>query len=284
MTDDALHPDDELASAYLDDELDAAARAQVEASPQLMAGVEQLRQVRTAVADVPPPGAGERDVALAAALSIFDDLAAEPADTAAAVAAPAVVAPNVVPFRRRRTYTILSAAAAILLVGVVGVSVVGRGSDDDSSSGAADPPSEMVAADAATQTAGSDIAPDQDASTAGGAAPSTIAGISGPASAAPQVDDTEELLDIADELAPMSATADTAAPAETTAEKASTTAAPSPGARNSDAAFGCPLGPDQVFVTTVIWVDTTAAVLRNTVTGEVTAIDQQCNVLASVTP
>jgi hypothetical protein len=277
MTDDTLHPDDELASAYLDDELDAVSRAQVDGSPELLRRVEILRQVRAAIVDTPAPPPAERDVALAAALSVFDGLATESEpDTAS----PAVVAPNVVPLRRRRTTTILSAAAALLLVGVVGVAAFGGGSDDDDSTGVAqDAPTELVAADAATAAASSPSDGYEDA--AGGATVSTIAGISGPAEAAPQVDDTEELLDIADELAPMSVTADSEAPAETAAKS---TQAPQPGARNSDVAFGCPLGPDQVYVTTVIWVDTTAAVLRDVVTGEVTAIDQQCNVLASVTP
>ena len=46
MTDDAPLPDDELASAYLDDAVDDDERARVESSPDLLARVDQLASVR----------------------------------------------------------------------------------------------------------------------------------------------------------------------------------------------------------------------------------------------
>src|SRR4051794_30292694 len=71
-----LHDDPErdavLASAYVDDDVDATQRALVESDPQLQLLVDQLREVRMALAaplDVP---SSARSAAIAAALSALD--------------------------------------------------------------------------------------------------------------------------------------------------------------------------------------------------------------------
>jgi hypothetical protein len=46
----------------------------------------------------------------------------------------------------------------------------------------------------------------------------------------------------------------------------------------------CPLGTHQVFVAEIVWKTTPAVVVRDTVTGVIQAIDDQCTVLAEATP
>ncbi|MCH7787881.1 MAG: hypothetical protein IH940_00390 [Acidobacteria bacterium] len=110
---------DELASAYLDDELDPAGRAIVDADPELRATVAAFQAVRTRIVARTEPPAGSFDAALDAAI---DEIA------------PVVTAPshdNVVPFKRRRFGALaglgVAAAAVIGLVMVAGP----LGGDDD---------------------------------------------------------------------------------------------------------------------------------------------------------
>jgi hypothetical protein len=92
------HEHDELASAYLDNEVTTEERARVEADPALVARVEELRSVHDALSDpVVPPTTTERDAAVTAALG-----AANVIDISAA--------------RGRRRLRIASIAAAVLLV------------------------------------------------------------------------------------------------------------------------------------------------------------------------
>ena len=102
---------DELASAYLDDDVTIEERAVVESDPGLLARVEQLRSVRAALAEpVVPPTAAQRDAAIAAALG-----ASNVVDLNAA--------------RGQRRLRIASIAAAVVLVlGAAGFFI--RAADD----------------------------------------------------------------------------------------------------------------------------------------------------------
>jgi hypothetical protein len=117
MTDDAPLPDDELASAYIDDAVDAAGRARVESSPDLLARAEQLAGARRAVAAAPIPDAAQREVHIAHALAALD--AAVPISLA-----------DRRDRRLRRRLTVLSAAAAIVVVAGVLAVTADRGHDD----------------------------------------------------------------------------------------------------------------------------------------------------------
>jgi len=163
------HPDDrdELASAYVDGQLDDADQARVEGDAYAMELVERLRTLRRALATVEPPDPAQRDRAIAAAL-------------AAVVGAPPAPPARRAQFRRHRRIapTVMAAAAAVVLVGVAGVFVLGRGSSDDDSAGpAADSALTASAADAGAERSAADG--DEELATAdtaaGGAATSAAA-------------------------------------------------------------------------------------------------------------
>lgn len=275
MTDDPRLPDDELASAYLDGDVDETQRAQVQGSAELTALVSSFAGVRAALSDVPAPAADVRDTALAAALAEFDAL--RTASTApASASAPAVPRVPVLPlFRRRWTKPLLAAAAAVLVGGVITVGVLQQHGSGDKSADVSRA-TELARGGADTQVA------------TAGAPTSTIGSIGGPAVAPVQVRDEQQLLALAEQLVPLprdsagGSTSDTyAATSETTAPPAAATPTASTGRRT---AFSCPLGEHQEIVADIIWIDTPAVAVRDTVTGEVQAIDAQCTVLASVTP
>jgi hypothetical protein len=121
----------ELASAYLDGEATAAERALVESDAALMALVERLRQVRYAVADVPPAPPSVRDAAIAAALAAFDELPVGAAPPEQPVAPPKVA--SLERRRQMRQMQILTAAAAAAVLVIGGFVVANRGGDDDAS-------------------------------------------------------------------------------------------------------------------------------------------------------
>jgi hypothetical protein len=114
----------ELASAYLDGEATADERARVEGDPALLAEVDRLRRVHDAVAVVSPASPAQRDAAIAAALSAFDELRVD-----------APSPPNVVSIagrRRARLMQVLTAAAAAAVLVLGGFIIANRGGDDDS--------------------------------------------------------------------------------------------------------------------------------------------------------
>jgi hypothetical protein len=113
-----------LASAYLDGALTDEERARAEADPDVMAAVEQLRELRRALAVVDPPNPARRDAAINAALDAFD-----------AEHAPAAP-PSVSPLRRRRMNTWLIGAAAAALVAVVAGGILATRGDDGGGDGA----------------------------------------------------------------------------------------------------------------------------------------------------
>jgi hypothetical protein len=281
MSDETLSPDPEhdgaqLAAAYLDGHATPEERARVEASPQLMAIVASFARVRDSLADVPSAPVGPRERGIAAALAEFDRLQAAPAAAAAPVA-PA--APNVVPMRSRRWGKVLTVAAGLALVGVVGVAALGSmgGSDQDSSSVAVEGADARTAVDAAgdapapppeTQKALIGVTGGGTVGGSEGGSESTVAGqsdtttvatigsIDGPGSAVPQLEQTSDLR---------------------TLPEPKTAVAPS-------FSFECPLADTEVILAEVTYRGTPAVVVRDTVTGVISALDSQCTVLASLQP
>jgi hypothetical protein len=121
----------EVASAYLDGQATADERARVENDAALMAQVERLRQIRRTVGAVPPAPGDVREAAIAAALSVFDELPVGLGRAGQEAIAPS----SVVPLGPRRQVRIMqavtaTAAAAVLVIGAF--VIANRGTDEDS--------------------------------------------------------------------------------------------------------------------------------------------------------
>ncbi len=263
---DAALQDHELASAYLDGEATAHERAMVEASPELLALVASFRQVRDTLGQVPAAPVAQRDTAIAAALAEFDRPATVPA-------APS----NVVPFARRQRWSkVIGVAAAVMLMGVVGVAAVNsfKGSDDSQSSSTAGDDQFTVAAGDAQKTASQDSS---------GRPVVTIGAINAPAVAVPQFTDPSQLRAMPTPEALPAGTVAASAPDSIASDggvAADTTAA----AATPMFSLECPLTEHQVVLGEIVWMDTPAVAVRDTVTGVTQALDHQCNVLISVEP
>lgn len=268
MSDETLHPDPDvadetLASQYVDDQLSAAERAQVEASPQVMALVQRFDTQRSLLADVPPPAATARDAAVAAALAQFTMV--EPP-------------PNVVSLDRRRQSRWLSAAAAVVLLGVGGIALAGLTGGDDTSvavqnatgdaaktdRNAPTPtePGQMEVAGGTSEDTFVDgtgvdntVAGSPDTGLSGGADP-TIGSINGPVSPVPELRTDDDLR----------AVTTTGAPVVPSFELA------------------CTIDEGKEILAEITWNGTPALVVRDTVDGVITALDAQCRALASVAP
>jgi negative regulator of sigma E activity len=199
MNDDELPINDELASAYLDDELDPTERAAASADAHVMATVESFARVRSVLSGVAPVEGSAKDDALAAALAEFDAL-----HIAATAAAPVATVTSLQSRRRAyRALTGVAAAVAILAIGVAAISGT-RGGDNKSSSevapaatfapAAADAPSLKVSADtgAAAGTAAPPAAESVAAATASG-----NASVGATTAAPPPVDTTDALIQYA---------------------------------------------------------------------------------------
>ena len=294
----------ELASAYVDGDVDATQRAQVEASPQLMGLVASLQQVRTEVADVPPIDLLARQRAVAAALAEFDLVRATPVPN---IAAP----PRVVPFPTRNRWSrVLTAAAAVLLIGVIGIAAVNgmQGTDSKSSSGAptgalapqshADSASGTVAA-GGTTTAAAAAGTD----TGKSSTEATIGTIGAPASARVEVDTPAQLLSVSDQYAVTGTGTGTAGagtePSTSIASAVVSTTVPpkypagtdnagsqvdppvSAASRSDRPSLPCSLNSHQEVIALITFKGVDAAAVLDTSTGEISAIDAQCHVLAT---
>lgn len=263
MTDDALSPDLEAASAYLDGVDDTAQRARVDSSPELLALVSSLRGIAATVASPASASADHRDAAVAAALAEFDRLQR--------------VAPHVVPIPSRLRWSrVLTAAAAALIIGAAAIAAINNGHNDASSTS----PGEKAAGGATQPPAQSAVA-----------ASSTIGAIDSAANALPVLNTPADLRGLQSPLPPTAGTTfgvgtDSVAGDYTGAAKGGGTAgAPGVASAGQNAfAFNCPLGAGKVLVGEILWQGTPAAAVRDTVSGVTQAIDPQCNVLASVNP
>lgn len=234
----------ELAAAYLDGVATPEERAEVEASPELLALVATFRAQADGLRAVPAAPAAHREAAVAAALAEF----------AGAPVAPPLPA-NVVGLRRtRRLVTVAAGVAAAGVLGVVGIAALGSSSGrGDASSGERLEVSTLGTGQDAVVAVGS--TGDAKAEGSGGIQTPIV----GPASAAPEISTEAELRELAQ--------------------------------RGTDTAFvapsfelGCSLPGSSEVLTEITWRGTPALVLRDTVTGLITAIDAQCTVLASVEP
>lgn len=139
-----------LASAYLDGEVTPEERAQVEASQEVLAEVERLRQVRAVLgATTEPPPISVREEHLAAALDVWDrmpeteragEVTPSAGMDAAAAAAISTPAPTSLSSRRDRrsgrgtTKWLLGAAAGLAVIAGAGVVLQGLGSSSDNDS------------------------------------------------------------------------------------------------------------------------------------------------------
>ena len=132
MNDDDLTTNAELASAYLDGELDATERADVSDDPTTMALVRSFDRVRTELRSAVPIDDTARTSALAAALSEFDSVHSSAAPQVAAT--PATVT-TLRSHRRVRAYRVIQGLAAASIVVVVGLAALNasRGNDTPSS-------------------------------------------------------------------------------------------------------------------------------------------------------
>ncbi len=171
----------QLASAYLDDDVTAEERAQVDGDAAALAVVERLRAVQALLGDVEPPAISVREAQLAAALEVWERLPqAErtgarrdqtPAgiDPAAVAGAASVTAPTPINKRPRAVSTrwLTGAAAALVLVLAGGVALQLGTSENDESSTSADAAEELTADDAEgaavadTQRAGGELGADE---------------------------------------------------------------------------------------------------------------------------
>jgi hypothetical protein len=254
-----------LASRYLDDDLSADERAAVDADADVLAAVEQMRTVRAALADVPPPADERREAAIAAALAAFE----------------APVASNVVPLARRRTPRwLMPAAAAVVAVLALGglAALLGDGDGDSDDSAADMTAAEMTAAGGAgteapagtsqvlaelapADTAGAATAMTRAEDAAATSVPGSIA-TAAPTFALAVLDSPEQLTDFAREGAGDSA--DTMQRAER---------------RLASAAEDCDLGQVVGLVYYLVDdVETLVAVV--TADDEVLAVDATCDVVA----
>ena len=113
------HRDDELVSAYLDNEATTADAAAVEQDHALRARAETLSAVRDAVAaPVPPPPAEIRDQIIGAAMAAANEHADGPQGV-------------VVPLRRARPALLAVAAAVIVVAAVAGAGLLGSRLGDE---------------------------------------------------------------------------------------------------------------------------------------------------------
>jgi len=246
----------ELASAYVDGDVTAAERAQVEATPELLALAATMRHAATATAAVRAPSKQVRKTAIAAAMAEFDSLHR---------------VSNVVSLASRRRWpnAVLATAAGFVLVGVVGISVLNSGTDNKSS---ADQAGETKLAGESTEDAVVDAAPT--------AVVSEILEASGP------VLDVATPAELRALVVPPSADE---SPADTTAAGGDTGAGNDDGddsqrfdVFNADA-VAC-MTDSQIFLADIWYQGTLAIAVRDTVTGVTEAIDDTCAVLARVSP
>jgi hypothetical protein len=210
-----------------------------------------------ALADTPPVSADAREAAISRALEVFDRMH---------------TAPNVVAFpNRRRWYRPVAAAAAVMLLGVVAVGALkgAGGSDQDMSS------SGTVAVEASN------------AKTTGGAtqdaAAATINAINAAAGVVVEISTDDQLrMMTLPEMVPVT---DPGALATESMAPATTVQYPTGFTFVATSfPFTCELSADQVVLGEISWQGTPAVAVRDTVTGVTEAIDQQCNVLATVEP
>ena len=261
----------ELASAYLDGELDAHERAAAGADPEVLAAVDSFIRVRAALNDTDPVIVSTRNAAISAAMAEFDALRAT--NDATKSAAGAIVTP--LQSQRMRTYRVVAGFAAALVVGVVALSAInssGGSNNDLSSSATAAPTADAVPTLKATADTGVPAATDG-AFDAAGSAEATAAAI-------PAIDSREALQEYAASVELQATTAAPAAPESSAAATVGDDRAPAAG--GSETPVSC-ISSDQSVLGFIFYRGTPAVAVRNTTTGALQAIaDTDCRVLDEV--
>ena len=148
-----------LASAYLDDALTGEERTRAEADPEVMAAVERMAELRRALSIVEPPDPVRRDVAINAALELFEASQAPEVSAADQPRAPSSV--TALSTRRSSRWLIPAAAAALVAI-VAGSIVASRDGQDDDEAGSA---AVTVVGTESAQQAGAEAAADTTAGT-----------------------------------------------------------------------------------------------------------------------
>ncbi|HZX56056.1 MAG TPA: hypothetical protein VFE86_15320 [Ilumatobacteraceae bacterium] len=259
MSDEQLPTRAEMASAYLDGELEADDSAVVESDPDAMAVVESFARVRAALNTAQPVDDDTRSAAVTAALAEFD--------TRRATSADAVVTP--LRSRHARRVRVLSGVAAAAVVAIVGIAAINSSNDHDDNSFSASVGSQQAAATTPQLKIAVDTA---SAGASGTAAPgaASAASIESAATSVPEINSKEELQAYAAGFENAAATAPAAA--------ATTAAAAIPNvADNAQAAC---VTPEQTMLGPIVYKGTPALVVRDDTTGTIEAINAaDCAVL-----
>jgi hypothetical protein len=292
MSNEELPLSAEVASAYLDGELDATERAAASADPEVMAEVESFARVRAALGEIDPVVASTKTAAIAAALAEFDAIHAAPsspiASPTAGEATDVAAATNVVSLqsRRMRSYRVLSRVAAVVVVGAVVVTALNasRSDDKDSASSATEVPAAAElpltkaagATEAATEAEAAPAATDAPAATMAAAADAGAAADSA-AAEIPVIDTVEALQQFAAGVE--SAPTTTVSSQPLNAESPPQYGNPAPGGY---APASC-LDSDQVVLGSIVFQGTPAFAVRDSETGDLQAVDVgDCHVLVAV--
>ena len=276
MNDDDLPINAELASAYLDGELDTTERVAAAADPNVMAAVDSFARVRAALGQVEPVVESTRTAAIAAALAEFDAIHA----TTSLAAMPAAATARVISMqsRRMRTYRVLTGVAAALVVGVVAVAALNSSnSDSDQSTSAI----EATAAPAAVESPADEAVPKAADSDDAGLVPAAGDVLAERTAAeVPAIDSSQELTQYASGLELAASTA--APPAGTPTTDTPTLAAADTAAGGAAAQPSC-ITSDQVVLGAIVFQGESAFAVRDDSTGALQAIDAvDCRVLVEV--
>jgi hypothetical protein len=277
MNEDELPINAEMASAYLDGELDPDVRALAESDPEVMAMVDSFTRVRGALGEIEPVAGSAKTAAMAAALAEFD--ARQAARTAVP---PAAAMATITPLQSRRmgAYRLLTGLAAAAVIGVVAVAALNSGGSDDKTSSAVEAPANDAAgAVPAAELPSTKIGAD----TAAPAAPADTA-------AAAQVDASIEsattavaVIETRDDLVRYAAGLEAA----DSAAEPTTTVAVSDGQAPAAGGYAQPScrTSDQTVLGSILFQGRVAYAVRNTSSGALQAIDAaDCHVLLEVEP
>ena len=118
MSNEDLPQSAEMASAYLDGELDGPERAAAAADPQVMSTLDSYARVRAVLGEIGPVDPTAKSTAIAAALAEFDAMHS-PGSSSTMPAATATAPVVSLQSRRHRTYRVISGVAAAAIVGVI---------------------------------------------------------------------------------------------------------------------------------------------------------------------
>jgi negative regulator of sigma E activity len=285
MNDDDLPTNDELASAYLDGELDPVERAAAAADPDVMHIVDSFAAVRAALGETGPVLDSTRTAALDAALAEFDARHSdEQRGKVAAASAPGATITSL-QSRRMRTYRAVAGVAAAIVILAIGIATIKNTGSDSKTSSAVELDSTATnvpaAADAlpSTKVAAADAQGPSDTSAGASAGNVSIESATSPSDSLPSIETDDQLKRFVSRLAP--------SPDQPPAPAA--TSAPTGADRQTAVAgaYATPpcLASDQVVLATILFQGHPAFAVLDSATNHLQAIDAgSCRVLTDVTP